>query len=119
MTRRWPCVVVSMLLYLLVAPSVSLAATSGNEWKGLSEPTRLAYVGGVLDGWQAMHAALPAGNDGAYVERFGRLPACAVRKGMTRQQTLAIVDKYMTDHPGEWHVPMPFLIWSAMNAVCE
>jgi len=52
MTRRWPWIVVT-LVYCLVVPSPSSGATSGNEWRGLSDFNRALYVAGVLDGWLA------------------------------------------------------------------
>jgi hypothetical protein len=60
MTRRWPWIVVT-LVYCVVIPSPSSGATSGHEWRGLSDFNRALYVAGVLDGWQAVRVTLPPG----------------------------------------------------------
>jgi len=118
MARRWPWIVVT-LVYCLVVPSPSSGATSGNEWRGLSDFNRALYVAGVLDGWQAVRVTLPPGAERYQFDQFGKLPSCAVGNGMTTGQTSAIVERYMKDHPDEWHLAMPFLIVKAVNSACH
>lgn len=118
MTRRWPWIVVT-LVYCLVIPSLSSGATSGNEWRGLSDFNRAIYVAGVLDGWQAVRLTLPPGAERYQFDQFGRLPSCAVGNGMSTEQTNAIVENYIKAHPDEWHLAMPFLIVKAMNSACH
>jgi len=75
MTRRWPWIVVA-LVYCVVIPSPSSGATSGNEWRGLSDFNRALYVAGVLDGWQAVRVTLPPGAERYQFDQFQTALVC-------------------------------------------
>jgi hypothetical protein len=42
---------------------------------------------------------------------------CAV--GMTDEQVVEIVNKFLKDNPGRWHESMNILAWTAMKASCR
>jgi hypothetical protein len=46
-----------------------------------------------------------------------KLERCAGDR-MTREQAVAIVEKYVTDHPEEWHLPMAGLVLIAIGEAC-
>jgi hypothetical protein len=46
-----------------------------------------------------------------------KLERCAGDR-MTREQAVAIVEKYVTDHPEEWHLPMAGLVLIALGEGC-
>lgn len=121
------------LLLLLTLTTSAWGYVTGNEYRGFRDDTRLAYVLGVLDGWQQIGANLAPPSKSPivepdakvmqvqllYVRLFLDLSRCAVEKQMTHRQTGAIVDKYVSDNPGEWHLPMAFVVFKAMIAACE
>ena len=48
---------------------------------------------------------------------IGNIVRCTVGK-MPFGQRRAIVDKYVADHPADWHKDMSMLVWSAVQAAC-
>ncbi len=49
---------------------------------------------------------------------YGRLVKCTTT-GMTLGQVLAIVDKYIQDHPDSWHYKATGQIYLALREACK
>lgn len=71
--------------------------------------SKKAYVTGVIDGF---YAGQMINNDKA----FYWLKKCT--EGMTNTQITAIVDKYLKNHPEEWHDYMNILVYKSLVDVC-
>jgi hypothetical protein len=99
------------------------AITRGNEWRELSEPMRFGYVIGVIESadWLRLvdRAAPPLVRVDSPTSRLVGLLETCEGKGMTREQLVAMVDKYLKDHPEKWHLLMPELVLSALRAACS
>ena len=112
---------IALVTVSLLGASPSAAfALSGNDYQKQPELARSMYVAGVIEGWQTLAVMV--------VERKLQAPEVdtlyfpivrCVEKGMTRGQTLAIVDKYMTENPARWHEQMGVLVWMAMTDACR
>lgn len=81
---------------------------NGNSYERMNSEQRLLYVVGVFDGLMMFDTNSP-GN--------------AVKKCVTDMQTpsgqlLAIVDKYMTDHPEDWGYSMSSNVYTALRDAC-
>jgi len=68
-----------------------------------------AYIMGVIDG-------LSAGRLISSDEDFNWFRKCTV--GMLNSQITAIVDKYLKNHPEEWHLYMSWLVYKSLIDVC-
>jgi hypothetical protein len=106
-----------MILFILM-PTVTVSATTGNEWRAMSPALRDGYLLGVLDAWVLLEAVTrdsvqPVGR----ASMFTRVVGC-LGKDMTYGQTIAIIGKYMQDNPSEWHHPMSLLAWIATDRAC-
>jgi hypothetical protein len=105
-----------------VAP---VRAIDGRAWKDLPEPARAYYIVGVVDAWANFKGASdfvrerrpgtpPSNAEAIYVG----LATCIQDRGLNYQAILDLVDRYMTDHPGQWSTGMSGLIWNALNGFC-
>ena len=120
MTRR-SRVLVATTICCLLAVADEAAATTGNEFRGLSESERAMYVVGTLDGWSNVTSVIREAKLTAPVvdSMYGDISRCLVERRMTRWQTFAIVEKYVRDNPAKWHEMMAGLIWAAMREACQ
>jgi hypothetical protein len=128
MTTRWPLIVIAMLCCLLasllgIAPALAI---SGNQWLQLTQATRGFYVSGVLDGWSLVRQGVgtlkkadPNYVTGTVEDNLIRLTKCFDQSPYTIAQILAIVEKYMKDHPEEWHFSMEGNVLAALGGVCR
>ena len=107
----------AFLMAVCLLFAVEATATSGNEWKQLTETQRLHYIAGVLDAWDDLGAMVPANQQSSVVTSFAKLVRCA--GGMYYTQIDVIVQKYMENHPAKWHGGMVSLLWLALNEACE
>jgi hypothetical protein len=109
---------------------VSMASTAhtasnftGNDWRPLAAAARGMYVLGVIDGVLEMasherRASPTSTTENSLLARIvEKLERCAGDR-MTREQAVAIVEKYVTDHPEKWHLPMAGLVLIAMGEAC-
>lgn len=83
---------------------------TGNIYKEFSYSEQRGYIIGYFDGLLAsplLHRSNVESDD---------LESC-IRK-MTDTQLLAMVDKYMTENPDKWHMPMNILMWSMIQDTC-
>lgn len=82
----------------------------GNTYRELPDDSRRAYISGVIDGF--FFAPVWGGSS----EKVFALLSCI--KEMTNQQLMAIVDRYLADHPSDWHLPMHDVTFTALGDVC-
>ena len=105
-------------IWLVIVIAVPHAeALTGNEWKRMGEFARQFYVVGVVDAWASVASIqkeFPVSGAGV----LSRLARCAFEREMTYAQMAAIVEKYMANHPENWHRAMSWLVWEAMNDAC-
>jgi hypothetical protein len=98
-----------------LAPSFAFGLT-GNEWKENGVPFRNAYVGGVLAGWHDISFFY---NEQGKETMSSKVLCIADQDGVTFDLGRAIVEKYMNEHPEDWHKPMTTIIFSAMREICR
>ena len=83
----------------------------GNDYRLLSTTEKIAYLTGIWDGYMFSPAlGGKAKNDQVL---FDCLP------NLVQNQLLAIVEKYMTEHPEEWGSSMNFIVFSALPKSCR
>ncbi len=123
MTSRRPCIMIATL-WLVLTATPALAVLDGNQWRGLPDSGREAYVTGVVDTWSEVWsgiktktAANPAYAPGAVENSIRSVSECA--QPMTYGRIIAIVEKYMKDHPEVWHYRMASNVSAAIQATCS
>lgn len=102
-------------LFILVTPSLALGIT-GNDWKKLSETGQLSYVAGVTEGWNI--AAVIEEDKLKTKDAMSHLVSCFAR-GMTVLQITSMVEKYMKEHPEQWHHEMSVIVFFTMTDACK
>jgi hypothetical protein len=122
MTRRWPRIMIAAVWFVL-APTPALAVLDGNQWRGLPDSGREAYVTGVVDTWSEVWGGIkmktvanPAYAPGAVEHVLRSVSECA--QPMTYGRIIAIVEKYMKDHPEIWHYRMASNVFAAIQGSC-
>ena len=115
-------VVVTLLLVVtFLCHSESSLAISGNRWLKLKSDERIAYVGGVLDTWD---------DDVALCEKKPEEPWCVHVKLAYQpivlcsqhrpyKEIVAIVERYVKDHPEELERSMAGHIWISLYESCQ
>jgi hypothetical protein len=83
---------------------------TGNSYRDLASSEKRGYVMGFLDG------AFVSPLFGAPKNKVKWLEDCAV--GMTDEQVVAILDKWLTENPGRWHQRMNVLSFDALKEGC-
>lgn len=123
MPKRWPCIVLAALWFVVLG-AIPAPAVVGNEWRTLDDAARWLYVAGVVDTWSMVKDGIqiakegnPAYTPGASEEAFSTAFDCVA--GRPYAQTIAIVDKYMKDHPEKWHYTMAANIFIAIRSTCQ
>lgn len=84
---------------------------TGNSFRGPSHPQKLGYAMGFLDGvfMSPMFDAPKA--------ELRWIETCAV--GMTNEQVVAMLNKFLIDNPARLHEAMNILAWVAMKESCK
>jgi hypothetical protein len=102
--------------FLLFA--VDAAAISGSEWRHLSPAAQQYYIIGILDGWDNLGTItlLLAEQRSPVGIGFTKEIGCTIE--MEYAQINFIIQKYMENHPSQWHNSMPLLVWPALAEVC-
>jgi hypothetical protein len=123
MTRRSACIMIAALWFVL-APTPAVAVLDGNQWRGLPASGREAYVTGVVDTWSEVWSGIkmktvanPAYAPGAVEQVLRSVSECA--QPMTYGRIIAIVEKYMKDHPEIWHYRMASNVFASIQASCS
>lgn len=118
-----PALFVCLVLSIFVVPSepqnkstpdkvyIPLYLVSAGDFLEMAEADRVTYMIGFMDGLYG------SGFFGASDAALVRLKSCT--SGMNTKQFAAIVTKYVKDHPGNWHYPLPIEAVEALNASCH
>jgi len=118
--------VVALLCCLLAVAlyGTPALALDGNAWLRLSETARAHYVAGVVDTWfgakdlsKGLEDGIPIYVPGGVELAFTRASDCI--RGKPYSQVVAIVEKYMKDHPEKWHYDMTSSIFVAVYKTCQ
>ena len=128
--RRVTAGLVITLLIVTMTHVLAFAAVSGNDWKRLPEPARDAFIMGVLDGIQHVRflfqVAREEGAKRGITEPRAITEAmiddavgCWFERKVPYSQLIALVNKYLTDHPDTWHFGMAFLTTQALAERCK
>jgi hypothetical protein len=80
---------------------------TGGDYLLKPEAERHAYTEGVLDG---VFSSTMLGGDLAVIEK---IKSCLLP--MKSNQVMAIFDKYLREHPEEWHLDADMLLLQAIN----
>lgn len=104
-----------LLLNVLLFPSQAFAMT-GNTWNTMTKAVQSFYIAGVIDGWREASISEEDLREGG--GKMTRMVAC-LSIGMPRSQIIAVVEKYMKDHPEAWHLEMSTLILLALSEMCS
>jgi len=126
MTTRWLYSAVSLCCPLVVVcillPSL-VYGIDGNAWIKQPENARAIYFIGLWDGWAQLQSegeeyrkTHPEAALGHIEPFLDGLKDCHKAKPMG--QLIAIVEKYMKDHPESWHYSMPSLVVVALGELC-
>jgi hypothetical protein len=84
---------------------------TGNDFRRFSEPEKTAYLMGIWDGYMFAPAI------GGRAINDQTLHDCI--PGIESDQLLAIVNKYMDEHPERWGDPMNGIVFGALPANCR
>ena len=90
--------------------SIKEGFVSGNEFRSLSHEAKRGYAIGVIDGLFLAPFFDAPKEELRWIER------CAT--GMTDEQVMAILEKFLRDNPARWQEPMNILAWVAMKEGC-
>lgn len=90
--------------------SIKTGFISGNDFRSLSREAKRAYAMGLIDGW------FVAPFFDAPKEELRWIEHCTT--GMTDEQVVAILEKFLRDNPARWQEPMNVLAWVAMKDGC-
>jgi hypothetical protein len=114
---RWYCVAV-ILFSGLLAP-LSASAVTGNEWRALPASAKTAYVSGVVDSivdfGMAVRSLVPVEKRSGSEKMLVSFEDCIAKTPRPPSQLVAIVDKYVKEHPTQWHARMSGLVFEALR----
>lgn len=102
-----------VILVLCLYPS-AVSGFTGNDWQRSSTDGKVMYLVGILDGWEfaeGVHNVRKHSDDPSLIHCWD--------KNMTYGQFLAMVEKYMTEHPQNWHEIMPIIVLRTLNQICK
>ena len=108
---------VFLLLISILAGPGSAGAITGKEWQGMNSSWRAGYVAGVLDGWAdaASRELMEGKPDSAWI----RTLSCITTKSLTYRQVVAATEKYVKEHPEEWHKEASTLVYHSVAGICR
>jgi hypothetical protein len=120
----WKTTAMLMLLIVLVFvlgargwsqsqyPTLNPGFFKGNDYLNQSKAVQYGYITGVFDGlFGATIFATPENKNA--VDRVYKYT-----RQMSLEQIKAIVDKYLKDHPEDWHKPMNYIALVAIGEAC-
>ena len=103
--------IVSLLLLLLLLICETAEATTGNEYKKLSENEQYYFLVGAVEGMFFSTIAL-----GTDKENHWFIKCC---EKMEFTQIEAILKRYINEHPEDWHFSVISLLVESMSEACE
>ena len=92
-------------------------ALTGNEWQSMNGSWHAGYVAGVLDGWS--EAASKELMDGKSNSVWMKVLSCITTMKITYRQVAATVEKYVKEHPEEWHNEASTLVYRSLTEICR
>ncbi len=95
--------------------SLDAFAITGNDWNVQPKDVQGFYILGVTQGWR--EASVIEGNIRKGGSSMTFLVDC-LKQGMTYNQVIAIVERYMREHPEKWHSQMSTLIFVGLSEMC-
>jgi hypothetical protein len=103
---------------LLLAPTplipqqfhIYSAYMDAGDFSELSEATKTGYAMGIVNGQMASIIL------GAQDDKLKQLEKCTHE--MQARQVAAIVEKYIKEHPEDWHYPLTVESWKAFARMC-
>ena len=108
------------VVLIVSSPGLVSAQLTGYGWRNLPEDRRFWYVIGAYDGTQLpqhldrdLFPSAPKSPTNMHLEGIS-----ACMKDTPRDQVVAMVEKYVRDHPAEWLRPMPLLLFSTLSEAC-
>ncbi len=112
----WFAVTISCVALFAPAP---VPAMTGAEWRRLPEPSRAAYVVGVVDAWNGFVTVQESlGTKEVAITVFGEVVSCLRDRLMPDSQIVALVEKYAADNPGQWSHDMPEIVFASLSHDC-
>jgi hypothetical protein len=106
-----------VLLILILLGCGDALAITGYEWQSMNSSWRGGYVAGVLDAWAEV-ASLEhkeGKSDTAWVQTL----SCIVNKKISYRQAAATMERYVKEHPEEWHKDAAILVYFSLMDVCQ
>ena len=107
-------------LVVLAAVATTASAMTGEEWRGLPPPARLAYVTAIVDAWNSfaiVKESLGSADPGITV--FTDLAMCLRDRGLGTPQVLGLVERYTEQQPGLRGKEMPDIVFAAVSEACR
>ena len=110
----------SKILFLVGALLANLSqalALTGNEWQSMNSSWRAGYVAGVLDGWSeaASKELMEGKSNSVWMDAL----SCITTKKITYRQVVAATEKYVKEHPEEWHKEASTLVYRSVAEICR
>lgn len=97
-------------LILISSASAGAGYTTGNDYKKMDINTKATYITGALD-------MLFTLNEWESIVGHNKIEKCSV--SMPLRQLIAVIDKYVDEHPEEWHYRMSAIAFRALEATCR
>ena len=107
-----------LLLSILVILGLGNAhAITGYELQTMNSSWRGGYVAGVLDAWA--EAASVEHKEGKSDTPWIQILSCIVTKKISYRQVALTVDRYVKEHPEQWHNEASALVYLSLVDVCR
>jgi hypothetical protein len=84
---------------------------TGNLFRTAGDNVKIGYAMGFIDGVYIAPVLDAPRKSLQWIEK------CI--NGMTNEQVVAIINKFLDDNPARWHEPMNILAYEAMKKTCE
>jgi hypothetical protein len=111
---------VLLSLIILRPPAIGW---DGNEFLKVHQTLRAAYIAGAVDTYVGIKGTVEAARSKGSYSAGGLEQVIAESVGciheMPYAQVVAIVEKYMKDHPERWHYAMADSIFGALWETCK
>ncbi len=109
---------------LFLTSEKSALAMDVTKWENLAKVSKFAYVIGVLEGWffwddLTMYAVTEELAKALSPTEQLRHEIVTCMKGRKTDQALAVVQRYVTENPKEWHKSMTSMIYNALGDACK
>ncbi|MDD2904562.1 MAG: hypothetical protein PHU44_19195 [Syntrophales bacterium] len=112
-------ILIAVLLLIILGKGMAQAASftgfTGNDYLKMDKHSQIGYLSGVRDAFLINQIIMEEKNvNDVNIDQFVK---CTT--GMTAFQIQALINKYLKNHPEDWHMLMPFLIVKAVLMNCK